>query len=129
MNGRLLNGRLPAANEGEVSALHERTAVGSAAAGALRDNPLRCAACRCEELSWRRVTNTAGHGRVDSEVQRRCSAAGKHGPHREHGSHARTAAPHHRSNSDARSQHGNSTAALHRRTAASVRWCFRTVKR
>ncbi len=46
VNGRLLNGRLPAANEGEVSALHERTAVGSAAAGALRDNQLRCAVRR-----------------------------------------------------------------------------------
>ena len=69
------------------------------------------------ELLWRRVTTTAGHGRVGSEVQRRCSVAGKHGTHREHGSNARTAAPHHRGNTDAGSQHGSSSAALHRRTA------------
>jgi hypothetical protein len=113
--------------------LHERTAkkqsTGSSAAGALRDNQLCCAARWCGEPSWRRVTTTAGHGRVGSEVQRHCSAAGKHGTRREHGSNARTAAPHHRSNTNAGSQHGSSSTALHRRPAASVRWCVRTVER
>ena len=101
--------------------MHERTAKKQSTAAQPRT---RCGTTRCAappvgtvELSWRRVTTTAGHGRVGSEVQRRCSAAGKHGTHREHGSNARTAAPHHRSNTDAGSQHGSSSAALHRRTA------------
>ena len=40
LNGLLLNGRLPAANEGvRWGASYARSAAGSAAAGALRDNP------------------------------------------------------------------------------------------
>ena len=97
--------------------MHERTAKKQSTAAQPR---ARCGTTSCAappvgavELSWRRVTTTAGHGRV----ARKCSAAGKHGTHREHGSNARTAAPHHRSNTDAGSQHGSSSAALHRRTA------------
>ena len=79
LNVLLLNVRLPDANEEQVCALHERTTVGSAAACALRDNQLRCAACRCGE-----VVVAARYSNV--RVARKCSAAGKHGTHREHGS-------------------------------------------
>ncbi len=79
LNVPLLNVRLPDANEEQVCALHERTTVGSAAAGALRDNQLRCAACRCGEAV---VAARHHYGRP----RPRSADAGKHGTHREHGS-------------------------------------------
>ncbi len=89
----------------------------SAAAGALRDNQLRCAACRCGGT----VVAARYHYRRprprSAEVQRRCSAASKHGTHREHGS----ATPH----TDAGSQLGSAASEDRRKCAGG----FRTVER
>ncbi len=122
------------------------SALRSAAQPRARCGTTSCAAppVGAVELSWRRVTTTAGQGRVG----RKCSAADKHGTYGEHGKHgvthaqqrrhrrtavvtrtqdpstatarqrrkhgsnARTAAPHRRSNT---AQHGSSSAAPHRR--------------
>ncbi len=69
-----MNGRLPAANEGQGGALHERTSVGSAAAGALRDNQLRCAA------RWRERTFVAARSiAIGQGVRWTSSSSWSHG--------------------------------------------------
>ena len=113
-----MNGRLPAANEGQGGALHERTAV--AAQPRVRCGTTSWAAppVGAVELSRRRVTTTAGHGRV---ARTGGAALGKHGTHREHGSIVRrTAAPHRRGT---RTKYPSTAAARQRRTAGPPQAC------